>query len=207
MSHQARTERYLKGAIQPYFPEASVDVTFIEPEVIEINIRDTPQSDPDYTMTMRIGSDDDWYAFTDGTFLITVPLQPEPVELDPRECLYRSTRYTDADRQVMHTQAMEEWDRDRIAEDARELLESYTKPQDADEPILLEVEYLLDMDLLQSYHMAMNPPDTFTGIDYTSNHGIEVERLVRLGYLETCEGGAEAYQPTAKGLRALEEYY
>lgn len=76
---------YLEAQFLRYFPEAFIDVTFhddgsavdVEGEAIEVNVRDTPASDPDYTFIMSIGSDDDWFSFSCGDLVITVPFDPE----------------------------------------------------------------------------------------------------------------------------------
>lgn len=76
---------YLKTRFSEYFPQAHIDVTFhatsevldLEGESIEVTVSADAQSDPDYTFVMLVGSDDDWYSFTDGDLMITIPLEPE----------------------------------------------------------------------------------------------------------------------------------
>ncbi len=84
----AAAEIYLEAEIRRYFHDAlEVEVTHHEDETIEINIGVNPNgTDPDYTLVMNIGSDDDYYIFSEdpeqpfapGIITITIPYPAVP---------------------------------------------------------------------------------------------------------------------------------
>jgi hypothetical protein len=69
---------YLEAEFRRYFPDANeIDVAFNDDETIDVDVVfDHPRS---YNFRMEIGSDDDFYVFTEVSsgMIVTVPLMPE----------------------------------------------------------------------------------------------------------------------------------
>lgn len=74
---------YLTTEFLRYYPDSFITVQFTGDGFIEVTVKDTPASDPDYVWTCEIGSDDDRYIFVTGQYpfredrTITIPLMPE----------------------------------------------------------------------------------------------------------------------------------
>lgn len=69
---------YLEHEFHRYFPDTEITVYTNLSETIDVFVRDTPNSDPDFIFRMEIGSDDPWYRFADANgIVVTIPLEPK----------------------------------------------------------------------------------------------------------------------------------